>query len=84
MTERPSDADPLQLPALFRLMTDRIPGVVWATDAELRFTASFGAGLQALALQPSEVIGKTLFEYFHTEDAAFPPIAAHARALRRN
>ncbi len=36
--------------ALFRLMADRIPGVVWSVDSDLRFTWSFGAGLEALGL----------------------------------
>ena len=82
MTECAPIANQVQLPALFKLMADRIPGVVWATDTDLRFTASFGAGLSALGLHPSEAVGKTLFEYFQTDDEAFPPIAAHARALQ--
>ncbi len=75
-------ANQISLPALFQLMADRIPGVVWATDTELRFTASFGAGLAALGLRPSEVIGNTINEYFQTDDEAAPPIAAHRRALQ--
>ena len=71
-----------QVSALLRLLADRIPGVVWATDTDLRFTASFGAGLAALGLQPSEVVGKPVSEYLQTDDANFPPLAAHYRALR--
>jgi PAS domain S-box-containing protein len=63
-------------------MADRIPGVVWATDTELRFTASFGAGLAALGLRPSEVIGSTIGEYFQTDDKTAPIIVAHRRALQ--
>lgn len=82
MTDQLRLADPVQVPALFRLLADRIPGVAWATDTDLRFTASFGAGLPALGLYPSAVVGKTLFEYFQTDAADFPPIAAHYRALQ--
>ena len=82
MTEHPRIANSRQIPSLFELMADRIPDVVWATDTDLRFTASFGSGLAALGLHPSEVIGKTLFDYFQTDDEAFPPLAAHGRALQ--
>jgi len=58
------------------------PAVIWTTDAELRFTASFGRGLAQLGLEPGEVCGHSLFEYFHTSDPAFPPIAAHLSALQ--
>ena len=67
--------------ALYRLMVERIPGVVWSTDRQLRFTASFGAGLAALGLEPDEVVGTTLYELFQTEDEDFAPIAAHRRVL---
>jgi hypothetical protein len=49
-----------EAPALFRLMADRIPGVVWAIDTDLRFTASFGAALRELNLLPNQVVGRTL------------------------
>ena len=67
---------------MLRLLADAIPAVIWSTDRRLRFTSSFGAGLAALNLRPDQVLGKTLFEYFRTEDPDFPPIAAHRRALR--
>jgi two-component system, cell cycle sensor histidine kinase and response regulator CckA len=82
MSKLSSIANQVSLPALFQLMADRIPGVVWATDTELRFTASFGAALAALGLRPSEVVGNTIFEYFRTDDEAALPIAAHRRALQ--
>ena len=71
-----------QQPALFRLMAERTPGVVWATDRNLRFTASFGAGLADLNLQPSEVIGMSVADYLRVEDGEHPAMEAHRRALR--
>jgi PAS domain-containing protein len=71
-----------ETPALFRMVVDRIPGVLWAVDSELRFTASFGAALRDLNLLPNQVVGKTLYEYFATTDESFPGIASHRRALQ--
>jgi PAS domain S-box-containing protein len=65
-----------------RHLVDQMPAAVWATDRHLRFTASLGAGAVNLHMSPREVIGKTLFEFFHTDEPAFPPIAAHLQALR--
>ena len=63
-------------------MADRIPGFVWLTDTDLRITAAFGAGLAALNVQPSQFVGKTIFEYFQSEDENLPGVAVHRRALR--
>ena len=65
------------LGALLRQM----PAVIWAIDRDLRFTLSEGGGLAALGAEPGDAVGRTLFEYFGTEDPEFPPIAAHRRAL---
>ena len=63
------------------LMIERMPVVLWTTDSELRFTSAIGAGLEPLGLRSNELVGRTLFEYFQTKDPAFPPIAAHRKAL---
>lgn len=76
----PSDA--AELPPMFRLMAERIPGVVWAIDANLRFTALFGAGLAQLGQTSEQFTGTTLYQYFDTDDPEFPPIAHHLRALQ--
>ena len=60
---------------------DQMPAVLWSTDRDLRFVTSQGAGLRDLGLVPGKVVGSTLYEYFGTDDPAFPPIAAHLRAL---
>jgi two-component system cell cycle sensor histidine kinase/response regulator CckA len=63
------------------VMIENMPAVLWTTDKELRFTSSVGAGLRALGLRTNETVGKSLFEYFRTEDPEFAPIAAHRQAL---
>ena len=64
-----------------RLLIGQMPAVLWTTDRELRFTSSVGGGLESLGLGPGEVVGKTLFEYFGTDDRSFRPIETHLRAV---
>ncbi len=64
-----------------RRMVEESPTITWMVDTSLRFTSSLGAGLMAIGLKPGEVVGKTLYEYFGTENPDFPPIAAARRAL---
>jgi len=68
--------------ARLRLMVRQIPAIIWTTDNELRFTSSVGAGLGSLNLRPDEVVGKTLYDYFGTNDPDFMPIAMHRRSLQ--
>jgi diguanylate cyclase (GGDEF)-like protein len=68
--------------AHLRLLTEKMPAIVWSTDTDLRFTSCLGAGLQGLDLRPREQTCRSLFEYFTTDDAEYLPIAAHRRALR--
>jgi PAS domain S-box-containing protein len=83
VTERKRTEDELrENETHLRLLTQQVPAVLWSTDRDLRFTSSTGTGLAALGLQPDQVVGMTLYEYFGTEDPAFPPIAAHLRVLR--
>jgi PAS domain S-box-containing protein len=63
------------------VMMDKMPAVLWTTDTDLRFTSGMGAGLEALGLRAQEMEGKSLFEYFHTDDPEFIAIAAHRKAL---
>ncbi len=64
-----------------RLSLERMPAVLWMTDAELRLTWAEGAGFTGIGVAPAERIGQSLFEFFETGDAAFAPIAAHRRSL---
>lgn len=64
-----------------RIATIQVPAVLWTTDTDLRFTSSTGAGLAALGLEPGEVVGITLEEYFSTGEGGDAPLAAARRAL---
>lgn len=63
------------------LLINQIPAILWTTDTNLVFTSSLGLGLKALGLEPNQVVGMSLFEFFQTEDETFITIAAHRRAL---
>ncbi len=64
-----------------RAMLEQIPAVVWTTDEDLKFTSSLGAALSNLGLEPGQVVGMSLEEYFGTDDASFPALEAHRQAL---
>jgi PAS domain S-box-containing protein len=63
------------------VMMEKMPAVLWTTDTEMRFTSVMGAGLEILGLRSNELTGKSLYEYFRTDDPKFVPIAAHRQAL---
>jgi PAS domain S-box-containing protein len=64
------------------LLVGQMPAILWTVDRDLRFTSSVGAALGHLQLQPNEVVGRSLFEYFGTDDREALPIATHLRAIR--
>ncbi len=59
--------------AWLNLLLQVFPGVVWSTDAELRFTAVAGARRHELGLEREVVVGSRVEEHLprpYTEDAA--------------
>lgn len=64
-----------------RVLTEQMPAVLWTTDRELRFTHITGGALRRLLRDPTDVIGKTLYERLQTNDPGFRPIAIHLDAL---
>ena len=68
--------------AWLRLLTGQMPAVLWTTDTQLRFTSSIGGGLELLNLQPNQVLGMTMSDYFQTDDPYFLPLVAHHRAIK--
>jgi PAS domain S-box-containing protein len=82
INERKQAEDTLrQRESTLRMLIEQMPAVLWATDTDLRFTLSLGAGLAALGLRPNQVVGMTLNEFLGTSDPTLLPIAAHQRAL---
>ena len=71
-----------QREARLRLLTEQVPAILWTTDEALRFTSSLGKSLGSLGLQPNQMVGATLFEFFQTEDEDFLPVAMHRRAMQ--
>ncbi len=65
-----------------RLLLDQLPVVLWAVDRDLRFTMSEGNGLRSLGLQPGQVVGLTLYEFFQTTDPEHESIRRHLQASR--
>jgi PAS domain S-box-containing protein len=66
---------------MLRLLADQMPAIVWTTDLDLRFQASFGGGLAALGLKTDEVVGMDLFEFLRTSNPEVAAIAAHQKAV---
>jgi PAS domain S-box-containing protein len=66
-----SQARTLEMEAHLLLLLEQLPVTVWATDRDLRITHSVGAGLTAIGLQPHQLVGQTLFQYFQTDDPDF-------------
>jgi PAS domain S-box-containing protein len=66
----------------FRWLIEQMPAVLWATDAQLRFISSVGAGLAALGLSPNQVVGTSVIDFLGTDDPNYEPLALHYRALK--
>ena len=49
-------------------ITAQLPAAIWTTDRQLCFTNSLGGVLPRLNLQSNQVVGKTLYEFFQTEE----------------
>ncbi len=67
--------------ARLRLLTRQLPAFLWTTDLELRLDSFAGGGFRRDDIDPRGRVGQTVAEFFGTADPAFPPLAAHRRAL---
>jgi len=65
-----------------RLAMTQLPIVMWTTDSSLRFTSSQGSLLKKLGVEPNASVGKTLYDYFQTNDPNFLPIDSHLKVLK--
>jgi PAS domain S-box-containing protein len=65
----------------YRLVLTQMPAQLWTTDLALRFTSTQGLGFRTIGVEPNQLDGLAIQEYFNTSDLSYPPIAAHGRAL---
>ena len=55
--------------------------LLWTTDADFRCTSVVGGALKRLDLDPAQLVGVSLYEYFGSVDPRSPPIEAHHQAI---
>jgi PAS domain S-box-containing protein len=70
--------------ATLKLIVEKIPAILWMVDTQLMFVSSQGAALKNMNLQPNQVVGMTLYDFFKTSDDNYSPIKAHLQALKGN
>ena len=68
--------------ARLHLVMHQIPAVLWATDRHGRFTSALGAGLNALGIEASQLIGAHASEQFGASGDTDSETSAISMALR--
>lgn len=64
-----------------RLLTQKVPAILWTTDRDLRFTSATGAALHLLNQQPDQLVGMALDQLFGADDPDCLHVAQHREAL---
>ncbi|MDY7094761.1 MAG: EAL domain-containing protein [Acidobacteriota bacterium] len=69
-----------------RLVMEKLPSLLLATDREMRLISLLGGGVEALQLDAESMDGQkpiagTLFDLFETDDPDYPPIRGIRQAL---
>lgn len=64
--------------AHLEMVLDQAPALLWALDADLRFTLVKGTGLAQLGLSGEDLVGRSLAEHLCCGPAAPPVVAARA------
>jgi len=67
--------------ARMRRILEQVPGTLWATDASLIFTSSYGAALRKMGLEPDQVVGTSLDAFYDGQPDKDEAMQAHRRAL---
>jgi hypothetical protein len=52
-----------------------MPAIVWSTDVDLKITSSAGDAVGWRALGNGDVVGRSLLEYFATDDPALSKVS---------
>lgn len=61
---------------------DQAPAIVWTTDIELRFSVASGELVNSSQSAPQLTVGASLIDFMATDNATYPSIDAHRRALQ--
>ena len=64
-----------------RTLLDAFPGIVWTTDADLRWTAIFGSDLGALGFVVDDIVGQEVEAFLGEDPMRGSAIDAHRRAV---
>jgi len=65
-----------------KMIAEQMPGTLWTTDTALCFTSSYGAGLGKIGLNPNQVVGLPLHEFYHGHHGVDIAVEMHKRALK--
>ncbi|HLP17664.1 MAG TPA: PAS domain S-box protein [Bacteroidota bacterium] len=65
----------------YRLVVTQMPAQLWTTDLHLHFTSTQGIGFHTIGVEPNQLDGLAIQQFFNTSDPLYAPIAAHRRAL---
>lgn len=77
----PGNLSAHRAPEYLRLILRQVPGVVWATDRELRLTYVHGQIMRDDTESKRRLVGTTLYEFVGSHDPTEPAIAHHLAAL---
>src|SRR4051794_26969529 len=77
----PTGPEPSSVEESLRTLLEAFPGIVWTTDAELRWTAIFGADLGALGFAEQELLGRSVRDFLGGDPNREAAIEAHVRAV---
>jgi len=75
------NSSPYQRREYLRLIFRQVPGVVWATDRDLRLTHVRGRMAAFDEPEPRQLAGSTVYDFVGTHDPSEPAIANHLAAL---
>ena len=64
------------------LLMEQVPGLLWTTDANLKISTHWGAGLPGAKIRPGSLLGQSVCEFLGSADAHATPILEHHDALR--
>jgi len=64
------------------LLMEQVPGLLWATDPNLKISAHWGAGLPGTKIRSGSLLGQSVCEFLGSADAHATPILEHYDALR--